>query len=452
MAKYKLTVYTNTGVAPTLTAISNSGEDVAGFTTKLGTTAYDSSVDATEYLIDHPSLNIPLMSPDVTVTTADGSNYDAGASGDFGGTSGLNTVSGAPMTVYNIIQWAEPSNKPVIVSVDNVTYAENRTDKVLTVVATDADGDTPTYDINRGPDADKFTIDPSTGELRFVDQPDFENPADSDGDNVYELRVEAAANGDYVTQEVTITVTDASEADAHTTIDTAAVAQMLGGELTVDGIAAVVSGLATAADAADTANRQELINLITPLQTAVQEAQAAADRLESYELGQIEDLLTQLVETAGFQQLLETATVTVNGNTRSVASILQAIAEAPKVANWKRTTDTSGKMNGVIATLTDGTAVQFDMTVEAIDENTNKHVFSVADFANTGLAKSFYMVMRAKALSFGGLFGGRLTNAQLGWALDEISNILFDVTGNEASAIGNVSVPDYNTDGAVGNA
>lgn len=446
MAQYKFSVYTAPGIAPTLSALSVSGVDYLSSATKLTTTAYyDGTMDVTEYLVDNAALTGAAISPDVTITTSDASDFGAAATGEVSGSVALTTASGVSKKVFNTLKYT--GSAPVFVSVSSVDYAENRTDTALTVVATDANG----YSITGGADAAAFAIGGASGELTFVTQPDFESPADADANNVYEVVVTATADGGAVDQTVAITVTDASEADAQTSIDTTAVAQMLGGELTIDGVAEVISGLADAADAADVANKQELINLITPLQTAVQVAQQAADRLEDYEMGQIEDLLTQLVDTEGFQALLETASVTVNGNERSVASILQAIAEAPQVANWKKTVDSNGDMNGVIATLTDGSAVTFDMTTEVVDADTNKHVFSVADFAGTGLAKSFFMVMKAKALSFGGLFGGRLTNAQMGWMLDEVSNILFDITGNAPSAVGGVTVPDYNADGAAGN-
>ena len=46
-----------------------------------------------------------------------------------------------------------------------------------------------TYAINDGEDADKFTIDPITGVLSFKTAPDYENPTDADGNNVYFVNV-----------------------------------------------------------------------------------------------------------------------------------------------------------------------------------------------------------------------------------------------------------------------
>jgi hypothetical protein len=322
---------------------------------------------------------------------------------------------------------------------------------VYTAVATDGDGDTLAYTLS-GTDSALFSINASTGVVSFLAQPDYETPADANADNVYEITVSANDGVTTVDQAVSITITDASEADTTHAVDSAAVANMLAGEMTIDSVAAVISGLAVAADAADTANKQELQNAIDAVEESVAVAQAAADRLESYEMGQIEDLLNQLVETEGFQALLETATVTVNGNVRTVASILQAMAEAPQVANWKRTSDTDGKMNGVIVTLTSGDAVTFGMTTEVVDATTNKHIFSVEDFAGSGIPKSFYFIMKEKTMDFGASFGGRLVATTLGWFVTEQSNILFDLTGTEAGAGSTVTVPDYNGDTVTGNA
>ena len=56
-----------------------------------------------------------------------------------------------------------------------------------TVVASDAEGDTLSYSLS-GADAALFTINAS-GQLSFISAPDFEAPADADGDNVYNITV-----------------------------------------------------------------------------------------------------------------------------------------------------------------------------------------------------------------------------------------------------------------------
>lgn len=106
---------------------------------------------------------------------------------------------------------------PVITSNGGTTFvslslSENST-TVTTVTATDADTDTKlTYSIAAGTDASLFQINASTGALRFINAPDFEQPADSNHDNVYQVVV-VASDGTYLdTQVLTVTVSNVNEA------------------------------------------------------------------------------------------------------------------------------------------------------------------------------------------------------------------------------------------------
>ncbi len=116
-----------------------------------------------------------------------------------------------------------PSNAvPQITSPADVSVAEGieAGDPVHTLTATDADGDTLSYALT-GEDADAFTLDPDTGVLTFVETPDHEDPADADGDNVYNITVtvddgqgttEGTTEGTPASQDLTVTVTDVDEA------------------------------------------------------------------------------------------------------------------------------------------------------------------------------------------------------------------------------------------------
>jgi Ca2+-binding RTX toxin-like protein len=86
-----------------------------------------------------------------------------------------------------------------------VTIRENE-GNVLTLLATDPDGTTPQYSIAGGADSALFELDPVTRELRFKSLPDFDSPADSNGDNVYEVIVKASdgSYSDFQTVSVTI--------------------------------------------------------------------------------------------------------------------------------------------------------------------------------------------------------------------------------------------------------
>ena len=88
-------------------------------------------------------------------------------------------------------------------------YAENGSAAVATYVASDPEGDPITWTLE-GDDADDFTI--TGGALSFVSSPDFEDPADTDENNVYVVTVKATANGKSATQAVSVTVTAVDEA------------------------------------------------------------------------------------------------------------------------------------------------------------------------------------------------------------------------------------------------
>ncbi|TAL13198.1 MAG: DUF4347 domain-containing protein, partial [Aquabacterium sp.] len=88
----------------------------------------------------------------------------------------------------------------------SISIAEN-TSTVTTVTATDAEGATLTYSISGGADAAKFSINSSTGALTFASAPDFDNPTDSGGNNVYDVIVQVSDGSLTDTQAIAVTVT-----------------------------------------------------------------------------------------------------------------------------------------------------------------------------------------------------------------------------------------------------
>ena len=96
-------------------------------------------------------------------------------------------------------------------SANSFDVAENST-AVTAIAASDADGDDLTFSLTNSADASFFTLDPTSGVLAFVSAPDFENPADDNTDNTYELELSVADVSHTTTQEITITVTNVDEA------------------------------------------------------------------------------------------------------------------------------------------------------------------------------------------------------------------------------------------------
>ena len=109
-----------------------------------------------------------------------------------------------------------PRNRPPDITggPTSASYQENRTTSVATYTATDPDGDTISWSLpNTSHETDRgdFSIT-SSGVLGFLNTPDYENPVDSNRNNVYRVTVRASdGNGGSDDRNVTITVTNVEE-------------------------------------------------------------------------------------------------------------------------------------------------------------------------------------------------------------------------------------------------
>jgi len=176
--------------APTLVYSITGGADAARFSID-GSTGLLSFVTAPDY--ESPADANADNIYQVTVQASDG---------------GLAATQALSVTVT-----AANDNAPVITSNGGaataaLSVAENGT-TVTTVTATDADSPAPTlvYSIAGGADAARFSIDTSTGVLNFASAPDYDNPADANADNIYQVTVQASDGSLAATQALSITVT-----------------------------------------------------------------------------------------------------------------------------------------------------------------------------------------------------------------------------------------------------
>ncbi|MEF8761583.1 MAG: cadherin domain-containing protein [Candidatus Accumulibacter sp. UW25] len=188
-------------------------------------------------------------SPGATVgITALASDADSDAtvtytlSNDAGGKFAIDDTSGV-VTVLSALDYESAANHDIVVlatssdgstssqtfniAVTNVNEAPSITPAslVLTVqenlilagsmAADDPDvGDNLLFSLEGGADENLFTIDANTGALSFVTAPDWENPTDAGGNNVYDVLIKVTDAGSLTdTQAVTVTVTnDTAEA------------------------------------------------------------------------------------------------------------------------------------------------------------------------------------------------------------------------------------------------
>ena len=98
---------------------------------------------------------------------------------------------------------------PIFSSPATANAQENQT-AAYEAAATDADGDTLVYSLS-GTDAALFTIDADTGEVSFIEAPDFEAPGDDGGDNIYDIIVTASDGINSTDHNVAITVTNEND-------------------------------------------------------------------------------------------------------------------------------------------------------------------------------------------------------------------------------------------------
>ena len=79
---------------------------------------------------------------------------------------------------------------PQLIGLIDFAIDENTTE-ITTIQATDAEGDNITYSIE-GSDSALMIIGSLSGELSFISPPDYENPQDSNQDNIYEVTIIAS--------------------------------------------------------------------------------------------------------------------------------------------------------------------------------------------------------------------------------------------------------------------
>ena len=135
-----------------------------------------------------------------------------------GGEPVADTVPDIDDSIAVTITVTNVNEAPSLSGRERINAREIATIEVTTYEAVDPEHDDLTWSLS-GTDGDDFTIS-STGELAFRTLPDFEQPADSGGNNVYQFTVQVSdaksANGDPdpaidATLDITVTVTNVGE-------------------------------------------------------------------------------------------------------------------------------------------------------------------------------------------------------------------------------------------------
>ena len=132
---------------------------------------------------------------------ADGDNeYMVTVKAEAGGEMAMQAVN---VMVTNVVELG------MLTGMENPSHPENSMDTVATYTVSGGTMDaTATWNVE-GADADHFTI--TGGMLKFSSAPDYEMPADADGDNEYMVTVRAEAGGEMAMQAVNVMVTNVVE-------------------------------------------------------------------------------------------------------------------------------------------------------------------------------------------------------------------------------------------------
>ncbi|HZG47673.1 MAG TPA: PQQ-dependent sugar dehydrogenase [Allosphingosinicella sp.] len=96
---------------------------------------------------------------------------------------------------------------PVFTSPASANVAENSSGTIYQAAANDPDSNPLTFSIAGGVDSPRFRIT-TAGALSFAVPPDFEQPADADGNNVYLVTIAVSDGTTTVTRDLSITVTN----------------------------------------------------------------------------------------------------------------------------------------------------------------------------------------------------------------------------------------------------
>ena len=154
--------YTASGSDAAMATWSLSGDDAGDFTIEGGVLAFAAAPDF-ESPADADTDNVYQ----VTVEAGDGTNMD---------------TQDVTVTVTNV------DEAPDVAGEASIEYKENATSTVATYTAADPEMTAIVWSLG-GDDAALFSIE--DGMLTFVSAPDYETPADMDGDNVYQVTVES---------------------------------------------------------------------------------------------------------------------------------------------------------------------------------------------------------------------------------------------------------------------
>ncbi|PLK49628.1 cadherin domain-containing protein [Uliginosibacterium sp. TH139] len=221
----------NVGAISDSNAAANSINEHAATGSAIGVTAHASDADGSNNSISYALtsdagglFSIDASTGVVSVANSAGLDFELASSHSI--TVLATSSDGSTSSQSFIITLTDSNdNAPTITSegggaTASLATAENNT-AVTTIVATDSDASSSiSYSIIGGTDAARFSIDASTGVLRFIAAPDAETPIDADHNNVYEVIVQASDGLNTDSQSLSVSVADVDEFNVGSITDT----------------------------------------------------------------------------------------------------------------------------------------------------------------------------------------------------------------------------------------
>ena len=157
-----------------------------------------------------------IASPGGQITVEAGAQLDYETKDTYTVTITVRDLEGLNSSIDLTIKITNVNEAPAVTGVSSTKYVENEEDPVATFSAEDPEDDEVTWS-KSGADADLFAIS-EDGVLTFVSPPDYEEPGDGGGNNIYEVTV-TATDDDAVmalagTHNVMVEVTNEEEVAA----------------------------------------------------------------------------------------------------------------------------------------------------------------------------------------------------------------------------------------------
>ncbi|MEP2059935.1 MAG: PKD domain-containing protein, partial [Maribacter litoralis] len=154
-----------------------------------------------------------IISDDATISPESGVAQDFTNAVDYTVTAEDGTTT--QVWQVTVTEATSTNTAPSITSAATASVLENQTVAIEVEVTDDNDVEGPglQFSLTGAIDDSLFNIDIVSGEVTFIDVPDFENPVDAGGNNIYNIEVTVTDSGSLTAaQSIAITVTDEVEA------------------------------------------------------------------------------------------------------------------------------------------------------------------------------------------------------------------------------------------------